>query len=61
LNRLELRKNLGFAQKKGVWNFEALKTPHLLRLESSRHLFLGKAKNLQQVDPYKCTLHGDPS
>ena len=27
--------------KKGVWNFQALRTPALLRLESSRHLFLG--------------------
>ena len=29
--------------KKGVWNFGRSKLQHLLRLESSRHLFLGKA------------------
>src|SRR5260370_40459599 len=35
---------MGFAQKnpkKGVWNFRALETPALIRLESPRHLFLG--------------------
>src|SRR5439155_15779125 len=29
--------------KKGVWNFQALKTPAFIRAGDSRHLFLGKA------------------
>jgi hypothetical protein len=35
---------IGFAQKKVSGTLKRSKLPHLLRLESSRHLFLGKAR-----------------
>jgi len=40
-----LPRNWGFAQKKVSGTLRRSKLPHLLRLESSRHLFLGKARN----------------
>jgi hypothetical protein len=40
--------------KKGVWNFHALKLQHFIGVESSRHLFSGKAMTTiaQRLQPF---------